>query len=460
MRSYLSALLGEQAYLTWLAGNALLRGDAAASQAWQTELSGHPTACSYGSCFHNPQPPPLANLAAVSPRGIDNSNSGDLGSTISFAFGATAGQVFAQLWASPDHIPAVLGYAQELATGNAAGTKAPKEAITRFAGNLARTVHALAPDLTVPVVERAGIAQASALVGALDAQHRGAPTTAYREVDIAYHSLDGLALPLAAAAAAKFPTRFEGNANSPASILEARLTSRMQEHILLTASAAAATLAGRREDADGASAEIGDNSNGLAEAVRSVYGAQAGAQFQTVWEESAPIWIQHQAAFASGDGAAIQSADTKLNTWLTLLAYVVKGFNPALDPGSANGTALANEYGRLTSVGTVIQAQIDQNPASIAAAQRFADAAALPAGQVFAQGAVLKFPALLPGPRSALPILLLGLGLLLAGVGFLTRRRTTKQVVEGIRNASRWPGREGKECSRQRPWQWRGAGRS
>jgi hypothetical protein len=88
-----------------------------------------------------------------------------------------------------------------------------------------------------------------------------------------------------------------------------------QEHVSL---AAAATRAGFDGDASFAAAagSLGKNTQALADAVGSVYGDDAGAQFKKIWESHIGFFVDYTIAAKKGDKAGMQQAVDNLGGYV------------------------------------------------------------------------------------------------------------------------------------------------
>ena len=408
LRSDLTALFGEHTYLTALATEASLRGDPASLAAWRTELSGTPTSCAYGSlaslgsCTQAKPGRGLSALIKDGPKAVYESNSADLVSVVSYAYGAQQGQRFASLWASQAYLPAILAYTRAVASGDTPGAAKATADLNDFARTFGAQMHALNAALPAARGQQALTAQVAGLKAVIDAQRAQDEPAVYANLRRAYHSLDGFAQSLAAVTVAKFPQRFKGpDPNSKASALQAGLTSQLQEWALLTASSSGAMIGGRPTEAQAALHARDDsthsNTSDLVATVGSVYGARAGDQFDTLWRGINAAWLTYeQPLLAIPAGASLdqaQSLEASASNAITynkyLDAYTGKFFQP-FNP-DLPAAEVANAFNNAASfIGPVMNDQAQRMPDETAAALRLESWQMVAMAQVITEGTAAK----------------------------------------------------------------------
>jgi hypothetical protein len=156
------------------------------------------------------------------------------------------------------------------------------------------------------------------LVEAIDSVLAGTPDV-YTKLKAAADHMPSTAAALAGAIATQMPDDFDGDAASPASELRSGLTHLLQEHAYL------AGLAINQAVADGgdltapatadAVAALDENSVALSEAVASVYGDDAGAQFLELWRKHIGFFVDYTLGGATGDMAKQDAAKAALDDY-------------------------------------------------------------------------------------------------------------------------------------------------
>lgn len=96
--------------------------------------------------------------------------------------------------------------------------------------------------------------------------------------------------------------------------------------------AAAATRAGFDGDAsfEAAAGALDKNSRSLADAIGSVYGEEAGAQFYDIWNSHIGFFVNYTVAAQKGDMAGMDKAVQDLNGYVDAVSTFLSGANPNL----------------------------------------------------------------------------------------------------------------------------------
>lgn len=117
--------------------------------------------------------------------------------------------------------------------------------------------------------------------------------------------------------------------DTPAADLRVLLNNLEQEHVSL---ASAATRAGFDGDASFAAAAgaLGKNTQSLSDAVGSVYGEEAGAQFKKIWESHIGFFVDYTVAAKKGDAAGMKQAVDNLGGYVEEIATFLSGANENL----------------------------------------------------------------------------------------------------------------------------------
>jgi hypothetical protein len=372
LRANLTALLTEHVYLTSLATDATLRGDAPAFDAYAGSLNGPA-----------------------------NSNSVDLVAAVTSAYGADGGKVFDALWRSDSHIPALFAYTQALAKGDQAGRDKAVSDLLAYAKTFGITMHQLNGFLAGRTIEDAVQVDVTTLETMIAAQKNGDRPKVYSTLREAYQHMEDLATTLTVATARKFPHRFDGDATSPAAELRAEMTSLLREHALLSWSAMSATLAGVQPEAQAALAALNgvgtSNTADLVDAVRSAYGPEGGRAFNLLWRSDGhiPALIAYAQALAKGDQAGQDKAVSDLQAYAKTFGITMNELNGYLDPDAveqATNVDITSQKTVLDTLKAVVASGKPQDAPKITAALREAVKHMADTADLLVDATVKKFP--------------------------------------------------------------------
>lgn len=117
------------------------------------------------------------------------------------------------------------------------------------------------------------------------------------------------------------------------------------EHVDLAAAATRAGFDGSK-DFNAAAAALGNNTQDLTDAIASVYGEEAGAQFKQIWESHIGFFVDYTVAAKSGDEAGMAEAVQNLNGYVEAISTFLSGANPNL-PKDAVATLVTEHVGLL-----------------------------------------------------------------------------------------------------------------
>ena len=141
---------------------------------------------------------------------------------------------------------------------------------------------------------------------------------------------DGLGLGILTRFGDRFPGR--DTAFSPALDLRLTLDRLLGEHAYLAAIAMRARLTAT-DELDAAVAALDDNSGELAAQVAKIYGADAGAAFDSLWRSHADLYLAYVDAVAENDVDAEEAALEGLRTYRSDFSSFLGDANPYLDAG-------------------------------------------------------------------------------------------------------------------------------
>ena len=256
--------------------------------------------------------PPVKSAVAT----LD-ANSVALSEAIGSVYGDEAGAQFLELWRK--HIGFFVDYTLGGATGDMAKQDAAKQKLDQYRADFGAFVEsATGGELSADAVAEDLQMHVNTLIEAIDAVLAGSPDV-YTKLKAAADHMPGTAAALAGAIVTQKPDTFSGDAGSSASELRAGLTHLLQEHVYL------AGLAINQAVADGGNLEapatadavaaLDANSVALSEAIGSVYGDEAGAQFLDLWRKHIGFFVDYTLGGATSDMAKQDAAKQKLDDY-------------------------------------------------------------------------------------------------------------------------------------------------
>ena len=144
---------------------------------------------------------------------------------------------------------------------------------------------------------------------------------------------------------------------SPAAQTRSTLNGLLQEHVILAAAAANATLGGRADEFTAAGAALEANSNALTAAVAGVLGDAVGQTFDPLWKRHIAMVVSYTQGLAAKDKAKQDQAVTELTAYAGEFGTFVNSVLPDLTKDS-----VADLVGRhITTLKAVIDAQADND---------------------------------------------------------------------------------------------------
>ncbi|MDQ3123100.1 MAG: hypothetical protein M3Q14_00210 [bacterium] len=127
----------------------------------------------------------------------------------------------------------------------------------------------------------------------------------------------------------KAVTSSQPTTDTKAADLRAMLTGLQQEHVALASAATRAGFDGAR-NFPAAAASLDNNTNDLAAAVGSVYGADAQKQFDDIWTSHIGFFVDYTTGAKAGDKAKMDKAVKDLGGYVDAISTFFSGANPNL----------------------------------------------------------------------------------------------------------------------------------
>ena len=167
--------------------------------------------------------------------------------------------------------------------------------------------------------------------------------------------------------------------------LRATLTNLLEEHVYLAGTSTGTTLAGN--ELKPAADALDENSVALADAIRSVYGDEAGDSFLGLWRSHIQFFVDYTTAASTGDEAGKTKAHDDLAGYAKDFSAFLAGANPKFDAATIEDALKEHA----TTLFDAIDAQAAKDPSQYtklrAAAQHMPMVAAY-----LADGIVQQFP--------------------------------------------------------------------
>ncbi len=315
-------------------------------------------------------------------------NSQALADAVGSIYGAEGGEQFLALWR--EHIDMFVDYTLARAGGDEAGQQAALDDLDRYRSEFGAFLEsATEGNLPADAVAEELVPHVDTVIATIDAAVDGSPEVFDRLRDAASH-MPHTARVLAGGIAAQFPDRFPGDVEAPASELRAGLTHLLGEHVYM-AGVALSTAVGAGLDAPETAAAVealDANSQALADAVGSIYGAEGGEQFLALWREHIDMFVDYTLARAGGDEAGQQAALDDLDRYRSEFG----AFLESATEGNLPADAVAEELvPHVDTVRAAIDALVDGDAAVF---DRLRDAGGhMPhTARVLAGGIVAQFP--------------------------------------------------------------------
>ncbi|MEX2293067.1 MAG: hypothetical protein WD691_04710 [Acidimicrobiales bacterium] len=148
--------------------------------------------------------------------------------------------------------------------------------------------------------------------------------------------------------------------DSPASGLRAGLTSLLQEHVYLAGITTGTALSG--EDYTAAAAALEVNTQGLQDAISSVYGDAGGKQFGDLWRKHIGFFVDYTVGKATSDDAKVEAARTALDGYRSDFGAFIESATKGALPKDAVAEELS---GHVESLFAAIDAQAAKDPSSV-----------------------------------------------------------------------------------------------
>jgi copper chaperone CopZ len=263
--------------------------------------------------------------------GLD-ANSIDIAKAIGSVYGADAEKAFVPLWRK--HIGFVVDYTTGVARKDKAKQDKAVSDLIQYGDDFGAFLSSANPNLPKSAVAELVKGHILTLKDVIDAQAAGDFPKAYSAVQTAYHHMQMIGDPLAAAIAKQFPGKFTGSTDSPASSLRLVLNLALREHAIVAAMATGSALGGRNAEFNAAAGALDANSVDISKAIGSVYGPDAEKAFLSLWRKHIGFFVDYTTGVATKDKAKQDKAVSALIQYGDDFGAFLSSANPNL-PKSA-----------------------------------------------------------------------------------------------------------------------------
>jgi hypothetical protein len=259
-------------------------------------------------------------------------NADDLTAAVESVYGKEGAVQFDEIWKS--HIGYFVDYVTATAEDDQAGKDKALADLEKYKKTQAEFFDAATEGrLPAAAVEEGLDMHVDQLIKAFDAYVEGDFETAYSLERESIHHMSMFAETLSIAITEQFGDMFENtNPDTPAVDLRAQLNATFTEHAGLAAMAMQDGADGA-ESFDAASAALLANADDLSAAVASVYGEEAGAQFEETWKSHIGYFVDYVVATGEEDAEGQEQAKADLDEYIkeqaALLDAATEGRVPA-----------------------------------------------------------------------------------------------------------------------------------
>ena len=297
--------------------------------------------------------------------GLD-ANSVDISKAIGAVYGADAEKAFLPLWRK--HIGFFVDYTTGAATKDKVKQDKAVSDLVGYSQDFGAFLSSANPNLPKGAVGDLVKGHILTLKDVVDAQAAGDWPKAYAATRSAYHHMQMIGDPLAAAIAKQFPKRFPGAPDSPAATLRTTLNMALREHAIIAAMATGSALGGREAEFKAAADALDGNSIDISKAIGSVYGADAEKAFLPLWRKHIGFVVDYTTGLAAKDKAKQDKAVNDLIKYSEDFGAFLASANPNLP----KNTVAELVKGHIITLKDVVDAQAAREWPSVYANLRMA----------------------------------------------------------------------------------------
>jgi hypothetical protein len=256
-------------------------------------------------------------------------NADDLSAAIASVYGAEAGKAFESLW--KQHIGFFVDYVVATAKKDEAGKQAALDKLANYRTDFSNFLASANPNLKASALADGLQMHVNQLVSAFDSYVAGDYTTTYNSIRESYGHMFMTGSALSGAIVAQFPQNFHNTSTtSAAGNLRIAVEQLLGEHAMLAVVAMQKGIDGKA-DFNAAAGALLANADDLSAAIASVYGAEAGKAFESLWKQHIGFFVDYVVATSKNDATGKQAALDKLDNYRTDFSNFLASANPNLE---------------------------------------------------------------------------------------------------------------------------------
>jgi hypothetical protein len=282
---------------------------------------------------------------AASAETLDD-NSQALAKAIGSVYGDAAAKQFLKQWRA--HIGFFVDYAKARASDDMEGMDEARSDLDGYRQQFGAFMAKANPNLTTKAVADELKPHVASVIAVIDAAADKSPDVYEKLREASGH------MPMTAsvlAGAIDEQKKLAGASDADGSKLRADLTHLLTDHVYFAGIAISS-------GAKPAAASLDENSKQLAEAIESVYGEEAGAQFLKLWRQHIGFFVDYTKAQAAGDREAAAEALAQLDGYREEFSRFLNGANPEIEAE----TTAASLQEHVKTLSSAIRAVVAKNP--------------------------------------------------------------------------------------------------
>ncbi|WP_281975174.1 copper amine oxidase [Halobacillus litoralis] len=257
-----------------------------------------------------------------------SSNTDDLTAAIESVYGKEAGEKFNEMWSS--HIGYFVDYVKATGNEDEEAKQMALDELNQYREDFSEFIS----EATGNRLKADGLAEGlqmhvDQLIGAFDAYIAGDYEEAYMKERKAIEHMYGVSKGMSSAIVNQFPDKFNNTkAVTPAADLRSNLNHLLSEHVGLATMAMQNGLDGS-EDFEASAKALSNNTEDLTKAITSIFGEEAGSQFNDIWTQHIDDFVSYVKATGNEDEAkkeeAMKALEDYRETFAKFLEQGTKG---------------------------------------------------------------------------------------------------------------------------------------
>ncbi|KHE68529.1 hypothetical protein [Halobacillus sp. BBL2006] len=257
-----------------------------------------------------------------------SSNTEDLTAAIESVYGKEAGEKFNEMWSS--HIGYFVDYVKATGNEDEEAKQMALDELNQYRQDFSKFIsEATGNRLKADALAEGLQMHVNQLIGAFDAYVAGNYEEAYMKEREAIEHMYGVSKGMSSAIVNQFPDKFNNTkAVTPEADLRSNLNHLLSEHVGLATMAMQNGLDGS-EDFEASAKALSNNTEDLTKAITSIFGEEAGSQFNDIWTQHIDDFVSYVKATANDDKAmkeeAMKALEDYRETFAKFLEQGTKG---------------------------------------------------------------------------------------------------------------------------------------